>query len=574
MRKRFRVLVGAVAGVGLVAGFGVGVIPGTDHRPTARSEPTHLVSYHGYQAQVPASWPVYDLSKDPSRCVRFDQHAVYLGTPGPDQDCPAHIVGRTEALLVEPLAAPTDTVSDADSTLQATLSDAGVAVTASYLDDRQLASSLVDGSTVAPTLTPTPTASFTVLPGTSPDAGGDTTGTGTPPPSASPSMGGSDGSTPSMTVSGTTTPDPSDSGTPSPTTSASDTDPTVVDQTDPIDPPDSEQSDSADQASPMPSGSGTPTTVTTASSTPSGTTSSSVPSGSPSSPTTPAPEPALDPAVVEQSTSDTVTSTSTDAPLDDHMTITSTETKPSVSRITVSRALITAGYGFDTCAAPSLTAMSAWAPTALNAVGIYIGGVNRSCPDGNLSATWVSRVRGYGYTFIPIYVGRQAPCVDRTNLARIDPAQAEAQGASAASDAVNQMTRFGLGRGNPVYLDIEYYVSDATCGPAVLRFLSGWTKQLHAKGYASGVYATATSTANDIAHLDFSTSTYALPDALWFARWNGLVNLDAKPYVPDWMWPSSRIKQYTGGHQETHGGVTINIDRNYLHGPIALPGSH
>ena len=42
------------------------------------------VSYHGVEFDVPAEWPVYDLAADPTTCVRFDQHAVYLGHPGAD----------------------------------------------------------------------------------------------------------------------------------------------------------------------------------------------------------------------------------------------------------------------------------------------------------------------------------------------------------------------------------------------------------------------------------------------------------------------------------------------------------
>jgi len=39
--------------------------------------------------------------------VRFDRHAVYLGRPGPNEDCPARGAGRnTEALLVQPAAGP------------------------------------------------------------------------------------------------------------------------------------------------------------------------------------------------------------------------------------------------------------------------------------------------------------------------------------------------------------------------------------------------------------------------------------------------------------------------------------
>jgi hypothetical protein len=63
------------------------------------------VTYHGYRVVVPASWPVYDLAADPSVCVRFNRHAVYLGQPSTRQQCPAYAVGRTEAILVAPLAA-------------------------------------------------------------------------------------------------------------------------------------------------------------------------------------------------------------------------------------------------------------------------------------------------------------------------------------------------------------------------------------------------------------------------------------------------------------------------------------
>jgi hypothetical protein len=64
-----------------------------------------VVRYHGYRLVVPASWPVFNLAADPTACVRFNRHAVYLGTPGSRERCPAHAVGRTEAILVSPLAA-------------------------------------------------------------------------------------------------------------------------------------------------------------------------------------------------------------------------------------------------------------------------------------------------------------------------------------------------------------------------------------------------------------------------------------------------------------------------------------
>src|SRR5689334_14601165 len=60
---------------------------------------TQTVSYRGYDVQVPASWPVHRLAADPTTCVRFDRHAVYVGRPAADQSCPAHVVGRAGAVL-------------------------------------------------------------------------------------------------------------------------------------------------------------------------------------------------------------------------------------------------------------------------------------------------------------------------------------------------------------------------------------------------------------------------------------------------------------------------------------------
>ena len=79
----------------------------------AKTPLTRVVQYHGYQVTVPGSWPVYDLAANPSRCVLFNTHAVYLGTPGSAQDCPAAALGHTESLLIQtasPASAPSSAV--------------------------------------------------------------------------------------------------------------------------------------------------------------------------------------------------------------------------------------------------------------------------------------------------------------------------------------------------------------------------------------------------------------------------------------------------------------------------------
>src|SRR5438045_1777569 len=65
--------------------------------PAAAARQVH---YRGHVVHVPRGWPVYRIADDPSRCVRLDRHAVYLGTPSDNQRCPAHAVGRRRAIVI------------------------------------------------------------------------------------------------------------------------------------------------------------------------------------------------------------------------------------------------------------------------------------------------------------------------------------------------------------------------------------------------------------------------------------------------------------------------------------------
>jgi len=111
---------------------------------------------------------------------------------------------------------------------------------------------------------------------------------------------------------------------------------------------------------------------------------------------------------------------------------------------------------------------------------------------------------------------------------------------------------------------MESYVRTSSASSSTLTFLASWTNALHAAGYESGVYSSSASGIADLASR-WGTS-YPVPDDLWIANWNGARNTD-DPYVPDTAWsPNRRIHQYRGGHDETYGGVTINIDNNYVDG--------
>jgi len=223
------------------------------------------------------------------------------------------------------------------------------------------------------------------------------------------------------------------------------------------------------------------------------------------------------------------------------------------------------GLGFDACSAPSVTTMAAWLASPYRGIGVYIGGVNRGCSQPNLTSTWVAGQIAAGWKLIPTYVGLQAP-VDVCSCASINPAQAAAQGVAAADDAVIQAGLLGIGPGNPLYYDMEGYSRGGTNSTAVLTFLDAWTERLHARGYGSGIYGSASSTISDL------VSQYGLgfsePDDVWIAHWDGL-QTTADAYVPASYWSNhQRIRQYRGGHQETYGGVSINIDNDYIDGAV------
>ncbi len=222
------------------------------------------------------------------------------------------------------------------------------------------------------------------------------------------------------------------------------------------------------------------------------------------------------------------------------------------------------GLGFDACAAPSSQAMAAWGSSPFRAVGVYIGGANRACSQPNLTSSWVAAQTAAGWHLIPTYVGLQAPGSSCTSCAMLSAASAVTQGQEAADDAVADARAIGIGPGNPIYYDMESYSRSSSATNATLTFLAAWTDQLHALGYESGVYS---SSASGIADLVSRLGTpYSQPDNIWMANWNGIKSAD-DPYVPASAWNEhQRIHQYLGGHNETWGGVTINIDSNYVEG--------
>jgi hypothetical protein len=234
---------------------------------------------------------------------------------------------------------------------------------------------------------------------------------------------------------------------------------------------------------------------------------------------------------------------------------------PRTPRLRVAR------HGFDSCTTPSVAAMRAWR-RAFSAMGVYIGGVEAGCASPNLTAGWVRAVTHLGWALMPTYVGRQASCSSYS--VRIRPARAVAQGHAAALDAIHQAAVLGMGRGTPVYYDMEAYHGHRRCKDATLAFLDAWTRTLHAHGYSSGVYSSASSGAENLgwAHRVHGHKI-AKPDSMWFGLWDNERNVRGLPYLlQSWWRGPRRIKQYEGPHRRRVGGYTLDIDSDWVYGAV------
>jgi hypothetical protein len=234
--------------------------------------------------------------------------------------------------------------------------------------------------------------------------------------------------------------------------------------------------------------------------------------------------------------------------------------------------------GFDTCAAPALGTMQTWWDNSpFTSVGIYVGGANRGCSQPNLTSSWIQSTIAQGWKMIPIWVGPQAPCSALGSVTKIttDPFYAFLMGITEANAAADSMTSFGIQPNSfaTVYYDMEAYPRGTTCITAVQNFTNGWTYQLNGRGYLAGLYSSQCSGIVDVAAI-YNTAKYRL-NAIWIAAWNNTPNIfgfTGTCAVSDSYWPNhQRLHQFMGGHDETWGGVTINIDSDAVDGPT-YPG--
>ncbi|MGP7996353.1 MAG: glycoside hydrolase domain-containing protein [Streptosporangiaceae bacterium] len=418
-----------------------------------------LVRFGGYTFQVPVAWPVYQLDRDPGQCERYDRHAVYLGRPGAGQQCPAHLVGRTTTISVQPgQPGPAPAGPAFGGPAAGPAGRAGGPVPGASANDEVRAS----------------------LPGSG------------------------------LTVTGTYA--GSARGVLSIIRSARRAAP-------------AHRARQAHRAARRP-------------------------------------DPARRHRAHRARRSLAQVMTRSAARL---------AAGPGPGRRPRRRRLDqlrSARHGFDTCAAPSLAVMRAWYPE-FSAAAVYLGGPEASCAQPNLTASWVRDVTGMGWVLIPTYVGPQASCSPFS--VRIRAAHAAAQGRAAARAAISRARQLGMGRGTPIYYDLEAYRSrDARCRTAALVFLGAWTRALHARGYAAGLYSSASSAARDMgAARSVHRHRLARPDSVWFGLWDTGPNVRGLPYLPGGWWRGRhRIKQYLGPHLRTVRGYRVDIDSDWVYGLV------
>jgi hypothetical protein len=229
------------------------------------------------------------------------------------------------------------------------------------------------------------------------------------------------------------------------------------------------------------------------------------------------------------------------------------------------------GRAFDTCAAPSLSAMKAWHTGFYGAAAVYVGGRNRGCSQPNLTASWVKSVSAVGWKLIPLYVGAQPPCQSGSNPEKITATTAASLGKADADDAVSKASALGMKAGSPVFLDMEAYdVTNTSCNNAVLTYVRAFDKQLRTKIYRAGYYGFSSSSAKAVAT---ATNKTDLPGNLWYALWDNKATTTA-----DWPWGSTQYTDHSRGHQylvnskETRGGYTLTVDRDAWDAPVAITG--
>jgi hypothetical protein len=234
------------------------------------------------------------------------------------------------------------------------------------------------------------------------------------------------------------------------------------------------------------------------------------------------------------------------------------------------------GQGFDTCNLPSLSKMQTWWNTSpYSFFGLYLGGIHFPSFCSKADAAWVASAHAQGWSFIPTWVGPQAPCSGykyemSDNLAiSYQEGRQQAEAASAAAAAMG-LTNYGLG-GTVIYYDMETFGgASLECRQSAASFMNGWSERLEELGNVAGGYGARNSYVVDWA------SIAHIPEYVWAASWyadgyDPYASVNGITWLVGLWTNHQRIRQYAGDVSNTWGGVSLAVDLNVADGMVAMP---
>ena len=160
-----------------------------------------------------------------------------------------------------------------------------------------------------------------------------------------------------------------------------------------------------------------------------------------------------------------------------------------------------------------------WNKSPYWTVNLYLGGsaFSQYCNYSGLNSAWLAAADKLGWSFIPTWVGPQAPCAGYKSAINTNRGIAFEQGRGEADAAVQRARSLGFQNDLVIYLDIEGYAryndSENACRNAINAYVSGWVARLHELGQKAGVYGSCASYMYDWAALP------NIPDGVWAAYW-------------------------------------------------------
>ena len=197
-----------------------------------------------------------------------------------------------------------------------------------------------------------------------------------------------------------------------------------------------------------------------------------------------------------------------------------------------------------------------------------LGGVNRACSDGHLNRSvglLDTRIRLEPAAALRRVAGAMRQrCKAREDL--VGPATAANQGTAAADDAVSLDREVRARRRNARSTSTWRATRRRT--PRARRSCRRSSRRGSTSCARRGSWPASTAALRRRC----ATSRHSArrsPTRRGSRTGTASKSVFGDPHVSDSVWANhQRVHQYKGGHKETWGGVTINIDSNYVDGPV------